>query len=112
MILLHHLFGPTKCGVILEEQLALTPKFYARKVRAFYCGSMSVFTHLMSVKHRRSRGQLRAAYLNERISQFELDVVYFDRPDAMDVDTYVNLRHDIQQRMEYLLKQGSRYLIA
>jgi len=95
----NHSFGPTRCGAILE-QLISGDKKVLRKVRAFYSESMKVFSSLANIPEVRLRRALRDAYVFHRYDQFIDDV------DLGDFDSSV--RAEIDQRMEYLLKHGSR----
>ena len=98
----NHPFGPTKCGDILEERVSGN-KAVARKVKAFYIESMTILHSLLSIPNIRTRRILRDAYLARRYYQFIKDV-NLDGLDAL-------LRDDIRQRMAYLLKHDSRYLL-
>lgn len=95
-------FGPTKCGAILEE-LIRDDKKTVRKLRAFYTESMRVLHSLVNISDVRTRQVLREAYISHRYDQFIYDV------DLGGFDSSV--RAEIDQRMEYLLKHGSRKYI-
>ena len=93
------IFGPTKSGAILAELVA-PDKRLARKLRAFYSESMTCFRALTSVSSIRTRRILRDAYLHDRCGQLGWDILGGE-----------NGTEEIHQRMSYVLKQGSRYLL-
>lgn len=95
-------FGPTKCGLILNDHTKDNPRL-ARKVRAFYDESMKTLHALTRIKSNHARQILREAYLAHRDRQFAQDV------DLGDMDS--SQAADIDQRMGYVLRQGSRFLL-